>query len=968
MPTLPRLITDGLTLIQQGRISELSRRVWRRINYLLPPRLPKLEPITELAAWQSQNTWTETARVDLLDRLSAIIEDRPRILVVIDATGQSATMLTQTIQSLQSQVYTHWEFLCVAGNALTHGRNASDSRVPTNAILPSSAAPGDSAQDLVAAVNQAINEIQSDILMLVGAGDVLSPAALGEFALEFASNPDIDYAYCDDEIVDLSGARKLVRFKSPWVPERILWPCMFREMIAVSSHLFHAAGGFSFDDQNTLFTEFKCRAIALARGRTAIPMVLHHLRGSRIGSSAPVPSCCTQVVTALLDNTASRFSLEVQPDGAARIRAAPSAERRVAVVLWGSQDQREFAEACRALATVRLPTIDVYAYAPSFQTIPNDSEGPRLSIVSEPNIAGALDAVARNSSAEFLLLLHANLRLAGCDWINDLVGALALPDAGVAGLYKLNAQAQIEAPRQDNGYAGLNSNGTPLEQWRDDRGSGVTPCLAVSGYCLLTRRTTWLELGGIDSNLESVWLAAADYCARVNSAGFRVLHVPVGGTCPPEESTPMDPRSILRFRVSHRDLSDPWLNPNLADSNGSTSLLPRRIVRRSPKAFRAVFFSHSLSLDGAPFSQYELAVELKRRGVLHPEVASPVDGPLAELYARDGIPVRVDPALRPRIWSANTYEHAVTSAHTLIRTIGAALVHANTLMTFPAVEGAYRAGRPSIWNPRESERWDQFFRFLDRGQITRPLACFPYPYRVVFVAQATLDVWSRFNTHHNFTLIRNGLNPARFAESEMVRSKQAARDSLGVQDGEVMVLAVGTVCERKGQRDIPRALRKLPTGIAQRTRVYIVGDESNAYSSALRKDIQRLPRVWDSRICLMKTTRDVGPLYQAADVFLLSSREESYPRVVLEAMNFGLPIIATPVFGVREQVVQDINGSFYRPGDTEALAQQLQAMIENPEGRKSLAEGSTLMLGSLPTFEEMVNQYTTVFREALYTK
>ena len=55
-------------------------------------------------------------------------------------------------------------------------------------------------------------------------------------------------------------------------------------------------------------------------------------------------------------------------------------------------------------------------------------------------------------------------------------------------------------------------------------------------------------------------------------------------------------------------------------------------------------------------------------------------------------------------------------------------------------------------------------------------------------------------------------------------------------------------------------------------------------------------------MAILPETAEPGRFYQAADVFVCTSRVESFPRVTLEAMAHGLPIVTTPVFGIREQV------------------------------------------------------------------
>jgi glycosyltransferase involved in cell wall biosynthesis len=176
------------------------------------------------------------------------------------------------------------------------------------------------------------------------------------------------------------------------------------------------------------------------------------------------------------------------------------------------------------------------------------------------------------------------------------------------------------------------------------------------------------------------------------------------------------------------------------------------------------------------------------------------------------------------------------------------------------------------------------------------------------------------------------------------------------------------VCERKGQLDLVQALAKLPSGPAsRRLRAFIVGDRRSAYSQSLHEAIARLMPSMRNRVSVIEETRDTPLYFSAADAFVCSSRVESYPRVILEAMSFGLPIITTPVFGISEQVVNGISALVYSPGDVDILASHLQKLIEDEALRSRLARNSSLRLDRLTSFDEMIAGYADAFTGAYFS-
>ena len=74
------------------------------------------------------------------------------------------------------------------------------------------------------------------------------------------------------------------------------------------------------------------------------------------------------------------------------------------------------------------------------------------------------------------------------------------------------------------------------------------------------------------------------------------------------------------------------------------------------------------------------------------------------------------------------------------------------------------------------------------------------------------------------------------------------------------------------------------------------------------------------------------------NVFVCSSRSEAFPLATLEAMAMGIPVVATMVGGIPEQIDHLETGVLVRPGDPEAIASWLVRLHDEPELRARLGE------------------------------
>lgn len=86
--------------------------------------------------------------------------------------------------------------------------------------------------------------------------------------------------------------------------------------------------------------------------------------------------------------------------------------------------------------------------------------------------------------------------------------------------------------------------------------------------------------------------------------------------------------------------------------------------------------------------------------------------------------------------------------------------------------------------------------------------------------------------------------------------------------------------------------------------------------------------------------KDAVRLMGASDVFALSSRQEGLPVAFMEATALGLPVVSTAVGGLPDFVDDGTTGLLVRPEDAGQLATALGRLVEDPELRARLAEGS----------------------------
>jgi glycosyltransferase involved in cell wall biosynthesis len=140
------------------------------------------------------------------------------------------------------------------------------------------------------------------------------------------------------------------------------------------------------------------------------------------------------------------------------------------------------------------------------------------------------------------------------------------------------------------------------------------------------------------------------------------------------------------------------------------------------------------------------------------------------------------------------------------------------------------------------------------------------------------------------------------------------------------VLMLGRLGRRKGTYDLVRAFARIAPRLPG-VQLVCGGDGDIEEVRALAKELGLEDRVmcpgW------------LGPEGKrahlaAAAVFVLPSNAEGMPMAVLEAMSWGLPVIATPVGGIPQLIRNDRNGLLVAPGDIDAIAEAVLRLMGDP--------------------------------------
>lgn len=221
---------------------------------------------------------------------------------------------------------------------------------------------------------------------------------------------------------------------------------------------------------------------------------------------------------------------------------------------------------------------------------------------------------------------------------------------------------------------------------------------------------------------------------------------------------------------------------------------------------------------------------------------------------------------------------------------------------------------------------------------------------VVANSEGLLDRARKFSESAEFKIISNGVD-VEFFNGNLNDCREC---------DEVRILFVSRLIEGKGIQYIIPMMQAINKKSGKKVFLDIVGD--GPYRSTLEHIVQECGAEIFVTLYGQKTKKELLNFYSRADLFILPSRSEGMPNVVLEAMAMSLPIIMTPCEGSKELVTD--NGIIT---SVEMFQEAILELVSDENKRKSMGVNSRKNIMKLFTWDTAARQYEDLFDDIVQT-
>ncbi|MDQ3119686.1 MAG: glycosyltransferase [Verrucomicrobiota bacterium] len=923
-----------------AKILRELRRIPRQLGLLSAPPEPSQKkkakpapapvlPVDRYASWIAEH---EPDAEELLQQRLATVKmrERPKFSLLVPVHDTPVQFLDAMIASVVAQTYDEWELCLVDGGSTHPGTRQTlaqwEAREPRLRIVRLAANLG-----IAENTNRAIAIATGEFIACLDHDDVLAPFALYSLAEASAAAPEADIFYSDEDRLGMDGIRHGPFFKPEWSPALLTSFMYLGHLTAYRRALFEELVGFRKEFDLSQDYDLALRATEVACSIRHIPHVLYHWREHPAsGSLGGKPDARTSNLAALAEAMRRR-------NLPAEVMALPTANRaRLKVSLWPRvsiiipTDSPDRARACLSDLPARTdyPDLEIVLVtnselADGLANVQLANASVRLVRYDKPfNFSDKSNVGAQASTGERLIFYNDDVEPNQPDWIQELIEQLEDPAVGAVAPKMLYENGKIQHAGLVTGVRGL--VGTACHQWPGDSADytnfaqSLRNVSALSAACLAMRREDFFRLGEFDAINTPIAHSDLDLCFKVREAGLRCVYTPfvtmthrghasIGVVEAEGRTAPTGKASVyLLQRWAGYSCRDPYFPENIRDWLYSDSPTPLGMWGENKPAWRGpaerdlLFVSHDLSWSGAPLILLHTAIWCRERGFFV-VVMSPEDGPLREKFFEAGIPVIVDPLI---MQGHPSFAQFAREFDCLI---------ASTIFGAPVVRAAKSEGIPHVWWIHEGRVAEDY---LGDDQTMR--AALRAAELIVTPDTRSSQVYQPF-TNRAIRVLHYGIPDPAVALPGLIE-KTSDR---------VKFLLLGTIEQRKGQDVFLAALRQLPEDVRNKALFQIVG---RPHDAALTEGIQAAAREFSSLSYNESVTHEEAlALICQADVMVSSSRDETGPLILIEALALGTPILGTSVGGVAETLHREEAGLFVQPGDSAALSEAMARLIQESE-------------------------------------
>jgi GT2 family glycosyltransferase len=493
--------------------------------------------------WLRKNVLTQE-EVQMQRNVKMLLE--PKISVIVPVYNTSKELLESMIESVIAQTYHYWE-LCIADGcsketyikAILNKYSLNDERIKVRFLDQNRGIAGNS--------NEAIALASGSYITFLDHDDLLPPCALFEVVRAINENQGVDFIYSDEDKITENGIMRCdPHFKPDWSSDTLRSYNYIAHLTVIKKDLLDKIGWFKIGYDGSQDYDLILRATECAQSIVHIPKILYHWRiieGST--SSSPLEKPYTQTAgKKALEDHLDRLEIEGKVEegiflNSYRIKYKLGSIPLVSIIIPNRDNTRELSGCVESIlarstyknfeiiimenGSIERQTFDLYSKL-------DNEENINIYTWNKPfNYSQINNDSVDLAKGEIVLFLNNDTEVISCDWIENMVQHAVCETVGCVGAklyYENNTIQHAGIVIGLCGIAGHPFKGFPRRSHgHKGRLNVIQNVSAVTGACLMMRKSVFREVGGFDEGYPLAF-NDVDLCMKVRKRGYLIIYTP----------------------------------------------------------------------------------------------------------------------------------------------------------------------------------------------------------------------------------------------------------------------------------------------------------------------------------------------------------------------------------------------------------------------------------------------------------
>lgn len=532
---------DGITNLQDA----YRRTATLRLNRMMDNDYP---------AFIALNDNLKEADIRAMRKQVLQLPLRPVISLIMPVQAPNEELFRAALDAVSGQIYPHWELL-LAGDFSADSQSFAIANEYLGKNVQIKIVPVNPDAKLAVTLNRALELAQGEFVTRINQHGQITPHALFLLALEISKHPDADLVYTDDDSIDDNNQRHDPRFKPDWNPDLFFSYNYLANLTFYRHERLLELGGYRPGFEGAEDYDLSLRYLRDVSEKIIrhIPRVLYHSRTTSQEISSTTSPLLEEFSCERVAHHSEIRALETYFEGSGitvedgpapglyQIKHPLPEYPPLVSIIIPTRDKVEILKKCVESIQQKTEYENWEMLVIDNQSVESETHIYLDQIQSDPRIKVIHYEKAFNYSAlnnfavlhaqgEVLALLNNDVEVISKGWLTEMVSHAIRMDIGVVGAKLLYSNGTVQHAGVILGLGGVAGHAHRYLKG-DEHGychrAVVTQNLsAVTGACMVVRKSCYQEVGGLNETDLGVAFNDIDFCLKLVATGYRNVFTP----------------------------------------------------------------------------------------------------------------------------------------------------------------------------------------------------------------------------------------------------------------------------------------------------------------------------------------------------------------------------------------------------------------------------------------------------------